>query len=91
MMQIGKGTLDHLTGNVCYPATGEQIKRAGNMMAALATAERQICIEKISSLKTYLSAGDVIADLQTHPAPAANLYAGHPGPYVRFSLSRLAS
>jgi hypothetical protein len=91
MMQISKETLDHLTGMVCYPATGEQIKRAGNMMAAITSVERQICIEKINSLKTYRSAGDVIADLQAHSAPSANLYAGHPGPYVRFSLARLAS
>ena len=90
-MRISKETIDHLTGNVVYPATGEQIKRAGNMMAALPALERQVSIERINSRKTYLSAVDVIADLQSSESPAESLYAGHPGPYVRFRLYPLAS
>lgn len=87
-MRIGQALLDHLRDGVLYPATGEQIKRAGDMMAGVPAAERAISIERINSRKLYLSAADVVTDLQSSEGPTAALYGGHPGPYVRFSLAK---
>ncbi len=88
-MQISQETLDHLRENVIYPATGEQIIRADGMMSGISAAERLFNMEKINSRKTYFSDFDVLADLQASEDNTVTLYAGHAGPYVKFSLTPL--
>ncbi len=89
-MPVSQETLTHLRDNITYPATGEQIIRADGMMSGISAAERVSNMEKIKSRKTYASDLDVLADLQADEDNTISLYAGHAGPYVRFSLTPLA-
>jgi hypothetical protein len=89
-MRIGQATLEHLRTNVVYPATGEQIKSAGNMMADIPLAERLNNIERIRSRTLYLSAADVISDLLSVAEQSPLADHGRAGPYVRFSIPQLS-
>ncbi len=71
-MLIGEATLEHLNTNIVYPATGEEIIRASDLMARIPDAERQANIERIKSRKLYTSASDVLADLQSCDSPSAS-------------------
>ncbi len=64
MMDIGPETMKHLNDHINYPATGDQIKQACNMMDHVPEKERMMDMDMINDQKTYNSADDVMMDLK---------------------------
>ncbi len=63
-MDIGQETMKHLNEHISYPAKGEDIKQACNMMDHVPEKERKMDMDMINDRKTYGSSDEVMKDLK---------------------------